>query len=213
MNYKYAIGCDPSVKNFGIALLNLKTSHLELFSGHFWDSLRWIGKKKINFSECIIYVEHPNASFVGDKDLKNSAIEAAKRFKVRAALSAFVMKLFASESFIKALGKIKRGSRNIGNVQATAKLIEDRFRMLNADVISINPASRQKAIDKIGILHVDLRQLRMPTKSSIQQFEKYCGYKGKSSEHSRDAATLILHKTQRQFENEFKLSEAKRLSK
>lgn len=90
---------------------------------------------------------------------------------------------------------------SVGENRANAKLIIKMLAQRNVPVIEIAPSKRQradKAQQKAGKGKIDMRSLKMPTKTSAGQFQELTGYDLRCNEHNRDAATLVFGRTLRQ---------------
>jgi len=88
-------------------------------------------------------------------------------------------------------------AQNVGENKAAAKYIVQLLEEHQVPFITIAPSKRNRA-DRTragSSERVDVRFLNMPTKTNEEQFKILTGYTGRSSEHSRDAATLIHGRT------------------
>ena len=96
-------------------------------------------------------------------------------------------------TFSRALKQAQSVGKNQAAAQEIIKFL-DKEEVFN---LSIKPSDRQKALTKRGGKETrkDPRILKMPTKTNASQFTLLTGYKGRSNEHSRDAATLVFGMT------------------
>lgn len=181
-NYKRVyLGIDPAFDTMGAAIFFPESGTLRLGTDKLMNIYRWIKSHELN-REFIAVVENPSLipiTFGAWKKHQETVINYLK---------------------FKNIGKVKtsfdiamRHSQNVGKNMAAAELIIDLLLEMNIPVIEISPAKRDRAdkFPKHIKNKVDMTTLRMPTKTNKIQFEQLTGYKGKSTEHSRDSATLI----------------------
>ena len=88
-------------------------------------------------------------------------------------------------------------AQKVGENKAAAKLMIKMMEVKGVPIIEIAPSQRKRA-DKIklkaGKAKVNWSTVPYPTKMTAMDFKEFCGYEGRSSEHSRDAMTLIIGK-------------------
>ena len=89
-------------------------------------------------------------------------------------------------------------AQSVGQNKAAAKLIISLLQKKKVPIIQVAPSDRERAFKEDNdkkTIRLDPRFLKKPTKTTAEQFQQLCGFTGVSSEHSRDAATLILNET------------------
>ena len=172
---KYLVGIDPGLETTGVALYDPKTNSLELFTGDIQQAVNWMGRN-CKPAECLAVIEDPNANslvYGGWDDFVNMG-------KNRSAFSRMMKK-----------------AQQVGEVKAAAKVLIKIMGRSGYQIATIAPSQRQSAKKVPG---TDVRLLRMPTKTTPTEFAKLTGYGMQSSEHSRDAATLVWGKSVKQIE-------------
>ena len=176
----HLLGIDPSFETMGVAIYHPKTGHLELYTGDFQQAIRFIGNA--GMESIIAVVENPNL----DKPV----------FKMWGLVEQSIKALIARKGNMKDVQSkfsvAMRYAQNVGQNKAAAKLIIKMLRQKGVPVIEVAPSKRQRA-DKEKNQRAEL--LRMPTKTSPEQFRRITGYTSRSSEHARDAATLVFGRT------------------
>lgn len=87
-------------------------------------------------------------------------------------------------------------ANDLGKNMQIARTIKKALTNYGVPVVHIKPSERQRADKKHKTLgaFASVRQYTMPTKTTMAQFEKLTSYGGSSSEHSRDAATMLIGK-------------------
>lgn len=89
-------------------------------------------------------------------------------------------------------------AQNIGKHKKTSQLMLKDFADAGIKVIEVSPTWRQDASKNIkvgGLTTKDIKHYRLPTKTTQAQFQQLTGYSSKTSEHARDAATLVFGQT------------------
>lgn len=172
MNSNLFIGIDPGLHKSGIAFFDTKT---ELF----------------------ILTELP---------LKNllDALQANQGARIVLECPLLDSLVFPNRLQGKGLAKQLKIAQHIGANKAIASVIVDEMTSAGRSFAVVAPSDRVKvnagpvmkmmktsSMKDKGNLKRYLASLRYPTKMNRDQFELMTGFKGKSSEHSRDAATLI----------------------
>jgi len=122
--------------------------------------------------------------------------------KVRGGYTASVQSTFS---------RAMKQAQSVGKNQAAAQEAIKFFDSNGIFNLSIKPSDRQKALSKRRgqTTLKDPRFIKMPTKTNAKQFQDLTGHKGRSNEHSRDAATLIYRMTLPQLNMLFKLQNSK----
>ena len=184
---KILIGFDPSFNNCGIAIRR-EDGALILHTDDLANVFTWLNER-YKPNELLAVVEDPgaiNVLFGGWSKMRNA---------INSKNTAIMKNVF--------MGSI-RAAMNVGSNAAAARLIKDMLRQSLIPVITVSPQDRQRA-DKTN---APIELLQLPTKTNKKQFKKLTGYTGKSSEHSRDAATLIYNMTPAQFHTKLKIKTA-----
>ena len=171
----YLVGIDPGLETTGVALYDPKTNSLELFTGDIQQAINWMGKN-CKPAECLVTIEDPNA---------NSLVYGGW---------ADFVKLGRNQS---AFNRMMKKAQQVGEVKSAAKILITIMARSGYRIVTIAPSQRENAKKKTG---TDVRLLRMPTKTTPTEFAKLTGYGMRSSEHSRDAATLVWGKSVKQVE-------------
>lgn len=198
---KYLVGVDPSFYSCGVCVYAPAEKTMQLFTGDFFEAVGFINKT-VKLSEVVAVVENPainSAVFGAFYPLKGEILQliAYERWKANPK-TASLSNLPRQKSMAdveKMFGMASKQAQNVGESKASAKLIISMFKKRNVPVIEVAPSQRDRADKpaKSGILGV--KMLTMPTKTNAHQFREITGYIGQSSEHSRDAATLVHGRT------------------
>lgn len=208
------LGLDPSFVKMGAAILNPETKQLILKSGEFQPMLKWINSN-CKLSEVVAVVENPAldsttfnmwgmvSKLIGDfvkysiwQILKNGS--PPKRVQLSDVQQQFAISM--------------NHAQKVGENKAAAKLLIQMLSDKVVPFVEVAPSARDKAFkeDKNGNKRfLDVRFLKMPTKTTAEQFEQLTGYSGSSSYDSRDAATLIHGKTIKGVLTEIEINQAK----
>lgn len=173
----HLIGIDPSFNTMGVCVYRPETKAMHLFTGNLLDAISWISNNAPLKSSIVI--------------LENPALDKPA-FKMWGLVKTPIL-LFdrrkASIQDVESKFRIAmKYAQNVGESKASAKLLLELLRRKVVQVIEVSPSQRQRA-DKERVRHV--QALRMPTKTTAKQFQELTGYTDKSSEHARDAATLV----------------------
>ena len=190
-NRNILLGIDPSFINFGVCIYNPKDKSMNMRTSNMSDQIKWI-QKNCKLKNCIAIVENPalNSNVFGMWAMVKSEIEKMMRSKGgKIDLRGRITMADVQSKFLIAM----KQAQNVGENKAAAKDIIVKLRRAGVPVIEISPSKRDKAYTKMNgkILRKDVMYLKMPTKTTQAQFKKLTGYEGRSSEHSRDAATLV----------------------
>lgn len=88
-------------------------------------------------------------------------------------------------------------SQKVGKNKAAAQLILRMLDKANVPVLQIAPSKREKAYKNINgkEFRLNVRTLKMPTKTNAKQFKELTDSDDTGSEHARDAATLVWGRT------------------
>jgi hypothetical protein len=189
------LGVDPSFNTMGICVYDPVENTFQLFTGEFLECVAWLNRKKI-FPKIIAVVENPNL----DKTT----------FKMWGMMKALILKFQTytrwivsrrgqkpEEVGIEDLASAFRVSMNyaqkVGKNKAAAELIIKMLKNAGVPCMEIAPSKRERAdkYKKINKAKIRVETLKMPTKTDQEQFRTLTGYTGSSSEHARDAATLV----------------------
>ncbi len=194
---RYLIGVDPSFHTCGIAIYEPATTGLELFSGDSFAAYAYLNSKGI-LGQSVIVLENPNLDSTSfnmwglfQKALKSGAGQAE------------LQKQFAI---------CMTYAQKVGQSKAAGKWFLELFLRQSIPVVEVAPSSRDRADHKrlIGANPVVLRSLKMPTKTTQEQFKILTGWSSLSNEHKRDAAMSVHGRTISWAMNAAKISEAKR---
>lgn len=183
---KYLIGIDASFQNFGACIYDPDTNAMKLFTGSLLDGIAWINKN-CKLSECVAVIEDPN--------LNNPLFRASGILRME--LGKYKRGEIGEGSVMATFGRLSTMAQSLGKSKASADLIISLFRQKNVPVITIAPSDRHRADKppKSGKAPLSAGLFSMPTKTTRYQFETITGYSGMSSEHARDAATLVWGKS------------------
>lgn len=172
------VGIDPGMKTTGIAwIVQDQHKFLNLDSGHLIDMMNTLLTLNGNF-EIIVALEDPTLQ---------SAVFAARMPKT-------------NDQFRKELSKAQK----IGKLKAATELIKETMIRSNIKFYCIAPSERDSRKNPKKA-KMPIEMLRMPTKVSKKEFDEYMKYTGKSTEHSRDGATLIRGINWKQAELNYKI--------
>lgn len=124
---------------------------------------------------------------------KNSPVFGAEQ-QIRAAA---ISHGWGSEEHLRQIRIMLKIAQNVGENKAAGKYIARILKQQRIPMVEVPPSVRNRADDiKPGSTErVDVRFLSMPTKTNKEQFRILTGYTKQSSEHARDAATLIYGRT------------------
>jgi len=198
-NKKILLGFDPSFETMGVAIKNpsKKIHKYKLFSGDLFQCLEWLGQN-VKMKDVVAVVENPalDSAVFGAWEQIHKAIKTG-----RIGLIKYEFNMIISRA------------QKVGENKAAAKVLIKMLAEKNVPIIQIAPSARQKAYSKdkatgkVTLKNAEL--LRMPTKTTKEQFAKLTGvtqYEG-NTEHSRDAATLLHGKTLKWCELQLRLQE------
>ena len=98
------------------------------------------------------------------------------------------------------IAKQLQKAQSIGKHKKTSQLMIRELTDAGIQVIEISPTWRQNATKAIKIASVQTKQIqhyRMPTKTTQTQFKQLTGFAKPTSEHARDAGTLVYDQTEK----------------
>ena len=183
---KYLLGIDPSFLDCGLCLYDPETDKMQLFTGDLLKAVAWIGANA-RLSEVIAVLENPNL---------NQTL-----FGGWGVMKAEILKFRANQGGMgecqAVFGRLAKMAQGVGKCCAAADLLKSLLGEKKVPVVEIRPSDRHRADrpPRNGSQPLAVGLLAMPTKTSAYQFEVITGYKGRSSGHSRDAATLVWGKS------------------
>lgn len=183
---KYLIGIDASLDNAGCCIYDPETNRMQLFTGTVFGMVAFVNKNA-NLSECVAVVENINM---------NSPLFRASGI-LRMELGKYKRGEIGEGSVMATFGRLSTMAQGLGKSKAACDLIISMFRQRNVPVVEIAPSDRHRADKppKSGKAPLSMQMLSMPTKTTRYQFETITGFTGVSSEHSRDASTLVWGKS------------------
>ena len=197
MTKTHLIGVDPSFHTCGIAIYEPATTNLELFSGDSFEVIAYLNAKGI-LSQSVIVLENPNL----DSTSFNMWGLFQKAMKSGAGVAELQKQFAICMNF----------AQKVGQSKAAGKWFLELFLRQGIPVAEVAPSSRDRADHKrlIGVSPLVLRSLKMPTKTTQEQFKILTGWSSPSNEHKRDAAMQVHGRTVSWALNAAKISEAKR---
>lgn len=195
-NRKYLIGIDPSLENLGVCIYDPQKNIIQLKTDNFLNMMEWI-KGKVNLNDCVAVVENPGL--------------VSTVFKMWSLVKEIVLSLVKYE-LLKLSTTLKPGkvtiddvhskfsiamnyAQKVGENKAAAKLLIAMLVQKKVPVLEVSPAKRDRADraqQKANKAKIVISSLKYPTKTSAEQFKELTGYNGRSNEHNRDAATLVV---------------------
>lgn len=214
---------DPSFSTMGAGFYNAETKKiLSMKTGDFMKIYKYINQN-CKLSEIVMVIENPalNSNVFKMWGLVEDSIRDMVRYMFTGAVLHGFPRQFIARAMTSVNIKLRKGQSNTSNLQKTLEDVRSKFSIamnyaqkvgenkaaaklmikMMADkgvpIIEIAPSERKRA-DKIkmkaGKAKVDWRTVPYPTKMTATDFKELCGYEGKSSEHSRDAMTMIVGK-------------------
>lgn len=193
---KFLIGIDPSFKTAGVAFFEPGSKKYDLFTGDFLGAVAWLNSKPLR--ECIAVLENPaldSTLFFGWSKVRGSIL----KLQARAGTLADV------ESEFRVCTKM---AMHVGQSQAAGEMFKTLFEQVKVPCVEIAPSARHRA-DKPDLKKLGIEMFVMPTKTTAEQFRQLTGHVGRSSEHARDAATLVWGKTVRWAEMQIQIQKNK----
>lgn len=198
----FLLGLDPSGGNTtGAALYYPRDKNLQLWTGTAQQVLE-MAQNLVDMDRLVVVMEDPgknSATFTAVEDIMASAW---------AAVQAQGKKKYQGQVKImnEVEEKIRKWLKIAGDVRVNkeaAKNMKMALERLGVPVVTIAPSDRNRA-DKAKKNRLPVHALTMPTKTNREQFYDLTGYVGRSSEHSRDAATLVWDHTVKWAEIKYK---------
>lgn len=212
------LGIDPSFVTMGVALYTPATKDFRLETGDFFKSLEWIGQN-CKMKDVIAVVENPALDSTVFKmwGLMKKEIESFANYHLWTFIKRGKIPRKVTVGELQSTFSICMNyAQKVGENKAAAKMIIKMLHQKKVPVIEIAPSARQKAfgerydpeLHKKAKILKDVLKLKFPTKTNAAQFEKLTGYSGRSSEHARDAGTLIHGRTMKWAEMQAQISAA-----
>lgn len=198
MDKQYLVGFDPSFINLGVCIYEPKAKTMKLYTGDFQSAVAWVGTQ-VKLGNIIAVVENPNLDSTTFK-MWGLVEECVKNY-VRTELNKFIGKPGPQTKISDVQSQFSIAmnyAQKVGQNKAAAKLLLKLLSDKRVPTIEFAPSERNRADkkDKRGNLkYKDVRLLSMPTKTTQDQFHDLTGYSIPSSEHARDAATLVWGRT------------------
>lgn len=191
---KIIISIDPSFIKMGVCIYDPKEKNpnkaMKLNMGEMMDMVKWINKN-CKMSEIVAVVENPDLDsnvFGMWGMMKKEIVRSLKKMDWNGMQSVFL--------------RCMKIASDVGKSKASGVLIIKMLRERGVPVLEVKPSERDKAFKKEKyfdggewkekIVRLKVKMLKMPTKTTQAQFLELTGYKGRSSEDARDAATLIF---------------------
>lgn len=186
------LGIDPSFVNFGACIYNPADKSMNMKTGDMQSMVKWI-QTQCKLKHCIAVVENPalNSTTFGMWGMLKKQIDGMMNYN-KQRFNKVVKKVSIADvqsSFLIAMNYAQK----VGENKAAAKQIITMLRHAGVPVIEIAPSARDKAFTKKSgkVVRREVKFLTMPTKTSQAQFKELTGFEKRSSEHARDAATLV----------------------
>lgn len=194
------LGVDPSFANMGLALHDPTAGTLQLFTGEYKEGIRWLNRS-VKLSEIMAIIENPNldkATFVYPM-IKNAMLDLQEYARWTGSRKGMPPKKVTIEDVMSQVYRGMNYAQAVGKNKAAASQILNDLRGAGVPCMEVAPSKRQRAdkLPKLGKAKVVISTLTMPTKTNKQQFKELTGYSDPTSEHARDAATLVWGRTLR----------------
>ncbi|MGB0925525.1 MAG: hypothetical protein ACPGTS_02350, partial [Minisyncoccia bacterium] len=177
----------------GASVFNPKKPHqFNLKTGEFFFMLKWLGQN-CKMKNIVAVVENPNLNkaVFGQWERMNREIK-------RKASTGELRSVFA---------QCLNRAQSVGRNKEAAKIIIRMLHKKGVPVLEVSPSDRERA-DKKKDMHP--KYLKMPTKTSQDQFQKLTGYSGQSAEHARDAHTMLHDRNLNWFWTMYRIQEEER---
>lgn len=191
------VGIDPSFTNMGVAVYIPETKQLNMKTGDFQSMVKWLNKT-VKLNRCILIVENPAlvSNVFSMWGMMKSEVEAYGKYEAWKAKKSLGMPGTKSIQELQSVfARSMKYAQNVGENKAAAKYFLNLIDGL-APIAEISPSQRDrydKMKKKLGKnANIDLNTLRFPTKTTQTVFNEWSGHEGRSSEHARDAATLVF---------------------
>lgn len=193
---KIFLGIDPSFVNTGVCIYNPEDKSMNMKTGDMMSMVKWI-QTQCKLKNVIAIVENPalDSTTFGMWGMVKAKIDGMNNYN-RKRLTKLVHKITIADvqsSFLIAMNYAQK----VGENKAAAKLMITMLKAAKVPVIEVAPSKRDKAFTKKTgkVVRKDVRFLKLPTKTTQAQFNELTGYSKRSSEHARDAATLVWNRS------------------
>lgn len=198
------LGVDPSFENMGVCVHNPESNRTKMFTGDLFQVLEWLGQN-CKMKQVIAVVENPNldSAVFGVWGLIKKAINALIKYRVWQFTKKGKPPQHTTEADVQyQINMALSRAQKVGKNKAAAKLIITMLRKKGVPVIEVAPSKRDKAFKKVKEKKIlkNVKLLIMPTKTTSEQFAELTGITQRSSEHARDAATLVIGRKIKQAE-------------
>lgn len=199
------IGFDPSFVNCGVAFWQPSDKTLDPRTFSLDDAVNWA----VNYhGPFIAVVENP--------DLDSNTFNAWASFS--STLWQWKVGKASIEDVRSAFAISNDYAQKVGKNKAAAQEIIRRLKAFDIPVLEVAPSKRDRAFrdirnPKTGAVkrqRLDPRRLKTPTKTTQKQFKQLTGFDGSTSEHARDAATLVWNRSIAWAEGQVLLQEKRR---
>ena len=195
--YTHIVGIDPGQTNTGLAVYNTKEKdkaerYEHLYTGSMYDAIQYL-KEHVEIGRSVFILEDPNLD--------------SPVFGMAARIVKVVRSERDNQSAAAKISAMLKQAQDVGRNKACAVYWKQILEANNLPHITVAPSKRdlsfrvRKGKDpKTGKQtkrkeRVEVRGLSMPTKTTQAQFEALTGHKGRSTEHARDAGTLVYGRT------------------
>lgn len=229
------IGIDPSFATAGVAIYEPATNNLILHGGDLFSCMSFLNNSGI-LGKAIAVIENPNLDGTVFGAWRRIAVEIERynygiigtiigiieSLKIGSGILSILRNRFPSiekyrhskttiDDVRREFGIAMKHAQSVGKNKAAGELFIEIFERQGIPVLEIAPSSRHRADkDLLKYKNQGIKMLAMPTKTTAAQFEQYTGYSGRSNEHTRDAGTLVFHKTIQWAQTQIMIQQAKR---
>lgn len=180
------LGIDPSLRTAGAAFFDSETYQLVHVSGKIIDVMREIDLR-MPPGEVVVIMEDPGLDrntfgAVGMITAKAQEYKAGKASKQELEMIA---------------GVATKMSRDVGENAGAAEVFKQWFEERNIPVLCVKPSERDKAYKRVKVgkgmstRRLNVLGLKLPTKTTQEQYKQLTGHVGRTNEHERDAGTLV----------------------
>ena len=191
------VGIDPSFVTMGAAIYIPGTGEMSLKTGDMHSVIKWINKS-VKMSKCIFIVENPAlvSNVFSMWGIMKGHVEDYGTYQAWLARKSMQMPKKVTLTEVSSIfARAMKMAQNVGENKAAAKYFLNLIDGL-APIVEISPTQRDrydKLKKKLGKnANIDLNSLKFPTKTNQTVFNDWTGYSGRSSEHARDAASLVF---------------------
>ena len=194
------IGIDPSFATAGVAIYEPTTNNLILHGGDLFSCMSFLNNSGI-LGKAIAVIENPNMD----------GTVFGSWFRFQSQIARYVKRQITLGDLKSEYSISMKHAQSVGKNKAAGELFIEMFERQGIPVLEIAPSSRHRADkDLLKYKNQGIKMLAMPTKTTAAQFEQYTGYSGRSNEHTRDAGTLVFHKTIQWAQTQIMIQQAKR---